>query len=103
LEKCIIVCRLKFKQDPNLDYETIKTICLGTFPDHESAGDFMTECAEDDRNLKECLNMLYQDEATSIDHWEVADYIDTEDIAKNWTNHATARRSTQERGFYNYS
>ncbi len=103
MEKCVILCRLKFKKDAALDYENHKTICIGPFPDHESAGEFMRECVDSDKHLKECLNFLYKDEAISIDHWEVADLLAKENIGGNWADHETARRSSQERGMYNYS
>jgi hypothetical protein len=103
LEKCAILCRLRFKKDDGLDYDHQKTICIGTFPDHESAGEFMTEYMDNDKQLKETLNLLFKDEVVSVENWEVADIMDKEHIASNWTDHETAQRSTQERGRFNYS
>lgn len=103
MEKCVILCRLKIETDATLDYDSYKTICIGSFPDHESAGDFMTECIDNDKSLKECLKLLYSDDTASIDRWEVADYIDMEYVAKKWEDHSTACRSHAERGQFSYS
>jgi hypothetical protein len=103
VEKCAILCRLKFKKDDGLDYEHHKTICIGPFSDHESAGEFMTEYLDDNALLIEMLNMFYREEVVSIENWEVADMMDKSHVAANWTNHETAQRSTQERGRYNYA
>lgn len=102
LEKCVILCRVKFKKDDGLSYEHHKTICIGHFSDHESAGEFMTEYMDNDELLKSCLNMFYKEEVASVDHWEVADLVDREHVAANWEDHETAQRSTQERGKNNY-
>jgi len=103
LEKCVILCKLKFKKDAHLDYENHKTISIGPFPDHESAGEFMRECMDNDRDLKKCLEFLYKDEVLSITTWEVSDLIATDNIAANWADHEIARRSNAERGRYSYS
>jgi len=103
MEKCVILCRLKFRKNHNLGYEHEKIICIGSFHDHESAGEFMTEYMENDQQLIGSLNLLYNDEVVSVGNWEVADLMDKENIAANWTDHETAQRSTQERGKFNYS
>jgi len=103
LEKCVILCRLKFKKDDGLDYEHHKTICIGSFNDHESAGEFMTEYMDNDQMLKDCMGLFFKDEVSSVDHWEVADMMEKGHIAANWSDHESAQRSTQERGKFNYS
>jgi hypothetical protein len=103
MEKCVIQCKLKFKKDSDLGYEHDKTICIGSFNDHESAGEFMVEYMENDKQLIGCLNHLYKDEVVSVGNWEVADLMDKENIAANWTDHENAQRSSQERGKFNYS
>lgn len=102
MENCAILFKLRFKRDDGLDYDHHKTICIGTFPDHESAGEFMREYMDDIDNMMVMLNMLYDDEVVSIDHWEVADLMDKKTIATNWMDHETAQRSSQERGKYDY-
>lgn len=103
MEKCVILCKLKFKKDDGLGYEHEKTICIGSFNDHESAGEFMMEYMDNDRQLIDCLNLLYKDEVISASNWEVADLMDKENVAANWTDHETAQRSASERGQFNYS
>ena len=102
MEKCVIICRLKLKRDSGINYDTNKSICIGPFNDHESAGEFMRECLDSDKNIKDCLSFVFEDEVISLERWEVADYIDRENVADNWLDHETAQRSTQERGRYNF-
>ena len=102
MEKCVILCRLKMKKDDGLTYEHHKTVCIGHFSDHESAGEFMTEYMDNDQSLIECLNLFYKDQVESVDHWEVADLVDRDHVASNWTDHDSAKRSTQERGKYSF-
>ncbi len=98
LEKCVILCKVKFEKKDGIDYDYSKTISIGTFTDHETAGKFMSEYMDDQDALKKGLEMVFDNPIESIQNWEVADYFSLENIACNWKDHENAVRTTHETG-----
>ena len=98
MEKCVILCKLKLKKDDGLGYDHSKTISIGPFSDHETAGEFMTEHLDNISILKEGLKVFVPDEIISIEGWEVADFFPAEYIACNWKDHENAVRGSYGAG-----
>ena len=89
---------MKFQKDEKLGYEHTNTISIGTFPDHETAGEFMTKYMDDHKILINGLALFFKDPITQIEGWEVADLFSAENIASDWKDHKNAVRTSQESG-----
>ena len=102
MEKCVILCRLKLEAMEGSMYELTKTVAIGPFDDHETAGEFMREYMDNEEKVREGLRLFYREEMTSFHGWEVVDMMMKDYIAMDWGNHDRALRSQQERGPYDY-
>ncbi len=98
MEKCVLLCKVKFQKDEGLGYEHTNMISIGTFPDHETAGEFMTKYMDDQKNLINGLALFFKDPIAQIEGWEVADLFSAENIASDWKDHAHAVRTSHESG-----
>ncbi|MGA1873179.1 MAG: hypothetical protein ACMUHY_05860 [Thermoplasmatota archaeon] len=98
MEKCVILCRLKIDRDDSRSYEQSRTIAIGPFDDHETAGEFMREYMDSEDKVRECLRIFYKEEVAQFHGWEVADLVMKDYISAGWENHGRAVRSQQERG-----
>ena len=102
MEKCVILCKLKIAVKDENKYERNRTIAIGPFDDHETAGEFMREFMDSQENIRECLGVFYKEEVAEFHGWEVADMLMKDYISTGWENHERALRSQQERGSDNY-
>ncbi|MGA1793811.1 MAG: hypothetical protein ACMUHM_07665 [Thermoplasmatota archaeon] len=102
MEKCVILCKLRIEPRKDGDYEQNKTIAIGPFDDHETAGEFMREYLDNEESVRECLKIFYKEELAQFHGWEVADLVMKEYISTEWEGHSRAMRSQQERGPHNY-
>ena len=98
MEKCVILCKLRLQKDDGIGYEHTKTISIGPFNDHETAGEFMTEHMDNVSSLKQSLEVFLKDDIVSIEGWDVADFFPAEYIACNWREHENAVRTSYGAG-----
>jgi len=102
MEKCVILCRLRLKQEEGESYEGERTIAIGPFDDHETAGESMRDYMDNEEKVRECLSVFYKEEISQFHGWEVADLVMRDYISANWEDHDKALRSQQERGPHDY-
>ncbi|MBN1389047.1 MAG: hypothetical protein JXA22_00210 [Candidatus Thermoplasmatota archaeon] len=102
MEKCVILCRLKVESKVGNMYDQTKTIAIGPFDDHETAGEFMREFMDSEDKVRECLGVFYNEEMGQFHGWEVVDMVMKDYIAVDWEDHDKAMRSHQERGANDY-
>lgn len=102
MEKCVILCRLRIESKEEGSYERERTIAIGPFDDHETAGESMRDYMDNEKKVRECLSVFYKEEISKFHGWEVADLVMKEYISAGEEDHDRALRSQQERGPTDY-
>jgi len=96
LNRCVVLCKLKFREVDGISYDHSTTITLGPFSGHETAGQFMTDFMDNDEKVRSCIGGLYGKKVENLIGWEVADLIPLDFLSNSCADHDKAIRSSRD-------